>query len=313
MPNPYKDPENCGSSDSEEPYGYESDGFANMYGDNSEGGSSRSNEENSSSVNDDDIYNGEGSEAERESYAEEESAGEQGIEDGGRSDSEQESDDGYRPGLDYIMNITHKVVWLSDSLAVGLPRGLLGNQTRLDQQTKGEEAENQKIDEELGETRNGRKIDEVDDGSEDEKGSDNEREKERVQMSSPRANWKTSIEENPLVGGSDEDTESDDNGQNYSAGKKETSVEEMEVEQAKSRNYRDETSDEEEARINPYDIDDHESDEDSSKSSDPVHESIYKDFLNLLHEVKDVKDCKGKAWIPGRHKPSTRQTDEVQT
>ena len=87
--------------------------------------------------------------------------------------------------------------------------------------------------------------------------------------------------------------------------------------------YRDETNDEEdvdrfgkeqeEARINPYDIDDHESDEDSSKSSDPVHESIYKDFLNLLHEVKEVKDCKGKTWIPGCHKPSTRQTDEVQT
>ena len=246
MPNPYKDPEYCGSSYSEEPYGYDSDGFANMYGDNSEGGSS--------SVNDDDIYNGEGSEAERESYAEEESAGEQGIEDGGRSDSEQESDDGYRPGLD--------------------------------EETSDEEEERPRksINEE-----NGRNGDEDDEGGEGERANNDE------QASGSGSN---SVEEGD---------------RNYYI-----------IKTIKPwLYYRDETSDEEdvdrfgkeqeEARINPYDIDDHESDEDSSKSSDPVHESIYKDFLNLLHEVKEVKDCKGKTWIPGRHKPSTRQTDEVQT
>ena len=244
MPNPYKDPEYCGFSDSEEPYGYESDGFANMYGDNSEGGSS--------SVNDDDIYNGEGSEAERESYAEEESAGEQGIEDGRGSDCEQESDDGYRPGLD--------------------------------EETSDEEEERPRksINEE-----NGRNGDEDDEGGE---GANNDE-----QASGSGSN---SVEEGD---------------RNYYI-----------IKTIKPwLYYRDETSDEEdvdrfgkeqeEARINPYDIDDHESDEDSSKSSDPVHESIYKDFLNLLHEVKEVKDCKGKTWIPGRHKPSIRQTDEVQT
>ena len=256
MPNPYKDPENCGSSDSDEPYyGYESDGLANMSpcsvnGDNSEGGSS--------SVNDDDIYNGEGSEAERESYAEEESAGEQGIEDGGRSDSEQESDDGYRPGLD--------------------------------EETSDEEEERPRksINEEK-ETRNGRN------GEEDAEGGEGERANNDEQASGSGSN---SVEEGD---------------RNYYI-----------IKTIKPwLYYRDETSDEEdvdrfgkeqeEARINPYDIDDHESDEDSSKSSDPVHESIYKDFLNLLHEVKEVKDCRGKMWIPGCHKPSTRQTDEVQT
>ena len=66
-------------------------------------------------------------------------------------------------------------------------------------------------------------------------------------------------------------------------------------------------------RINPYDVDDYESNKKPSKASNPVHKSIHKDFVDLLREVQQVKEFKSSKhhWLPGRHQPSSKQIDEV--
>ena len=66
-------------------------------------------------------------------------------------------------------------------------------------------------------------------------------------------------------------------------------------------------------RINPYDVDDHESNKKPSKVFNPVHDSIDKDFMDFLCEVLQVKDFKSSKhhWMPGGFKPLSKQIDEV--
>ena len=76
----------------------------------------------------------------------------------------------------------------------------------------------------------------------------------------------------------------------------------MSEEEEKDQNGKndEDTSDEEEdntfdlkrMRINPYDVDDYESNKKPSKASNPVHDSIHKDFVDLLREVQRVMDFK---------------------
>ena len=74
----------------------------------------------------------------------------------------------------------------------------------------------------------------------------------------------------------------------------------------------EDTSEEEEG--NPYDIDDYEKqNKKPSKGSNPVHDSIHKDFMDLLREIKQVKDFKSNKhhWMSGRQKPLSKLIDEV--
>ena len=103
----------------------------------------------------------------------------------------------------------------------------------------------------------------------------------------------------------------------------ESSTKKISEEEENRRNDEDEeTSDEEDedrdsgqkkTRFNPYDVDDHETNDKPSKASSQFHEihnSIHHDFMDLVHEVEQEKRNK-RQWTPGPQNPSSKQTDEV--
>ena len=141
--------------------------------------------------------------------------------------------------------------------------------------------------------------------SEEEEGGNNEEKREDEETSHEEAkggieSWLRSIKRE----GEYEETSKE------GAKSRKPEMSEEEGEDHSGKNDED-TSDEEEG--NPYDIDDYESNKKHSRASNPVHDSIHKDFADLLFEVKQMRDFKRDKhhWTPGRHKPSSKQIDEV--
>ena len=106
------------------------------------------------------------------------------------------------------------------------------------------------------------------------------------------------------------DEEEDEETSDKEAKNKQPEMNEDEGEGHSGKNDED-TSEEEEG--NPYDVDDYERNKKPSGASNPIHDSIHKDFVDLLSEVKQMRDFKRSKhhWTSGRQKPSSKQIDEV--
>ena len=282
MPNPAKDPDMWSSTDSQELYRY-GEGGENSSADED----SSLNEENSSSSKDESRDIDEESEAERENADEQESEDEQG---------------------DETEQLTTAKLW--EIVQESQIRHMDGYWTESSRSSKdnhdGSESERESDAEKESTDEQG---DGGEQGSSDKQLCEGGRKSEANHRGYFWADSESCNEESEE--GEEEREEEEDSafGINYF----EEDEEDQKSNDDTSEDEKDNAFDLKEIQINPYDVDDYESINKSSKASNPVHDSVHKDFLELLCEVQQFKDVKGskRHWAPGVQKPFTKQIDEV--
>ena len=270
------------------------------------------NEENASSSEDESRDNYEGSEAERKSDAEQESADEQ------EDEAEQRSSDDRLCG--------------SENGRESQVRHMKGYWKGIESESERESNDEEDSEEEQGdEGEQGSNDDRLQSGleswfrsiprmvgidDEDNESDDNEdysADKDRNKDEEERAKYSADTRRNGDEEEREDEETSDEEAKSKQLGMNEEDGEDQKNKEGTSEEEEDTVFDLKKMRINPYDVDDHESNNKSSKAFNPVHDLVHKDFMDLLREVQQFKDFKGskRHWAPERHKPFTKQIDEV--